>query len=94
MAIFGVSFVIECFSLLWTPARDASLPNIVPRRQLANANSLGLITTYATLPLGALVFTFLSGGSGLPYFKDNSAFLPCGSTRSRSGSRRCSSAGS
>ena len=75
-AIFGVSFVIECFSLLWTPARDASLPNIVPRRQLANANSLGLITTYATLPLGALVFTFLSGGSGLlPYFKDNSAFL-------------------
>ena len=75
-AIFGVSFAIECFSLLWTPARDASLPNLVPRRQLANANSLGLITTYATLPLGALVFTFLSGGSGLlPYFKDNSAFL-------------------
>ena len=51
--IFGVSFVIECFSLLWTPARDASLPNLVPRRQLANANSLGLITTYATPPLGA-----------------------------------------
>ena len=93
--IFGVSFVIECFSLLWTPARDASLPNLVPRRQLANANSLGLITTYATPPLGALVFTFLSGGSGLlPYFEDNSASSPCGSTRSRSGSRRCSSAGS
>ena len=74
--IFAVSFVIECFSLLWTPARDASLPNLVPRRQLANANSLGLITTYATLPLGALVFTFLSGGSGLfPYFQDNPAFL-------------------
>ena len=51
-AIFVVSFVIECLSLLWTPARDASLPNLVPRRQLANANSLGLITTYATLPLG------------------------------------------
>ncbi len=64
-AIYLVSFVIECFSLLWTPARDASLPNMVPRRQLANANSLGLITTYGTLPLGGLVYAFLVGGSDL-----------------------------
>jgi dTMP kinase len=71
-AIYIVSFAIECFSLLWTPARDASLPNIVPRRQLANANSLGLITTYGTLPLGGLVFAFLAGGSDLvPWLKDN-----------------------
>ena len=62
--IFALSFVIECFSLLWTPSRDASLPDLVPRRQLANANSLGLITTYATLPLGALCSRFC-GGSGL-----------------------------
>ena len=75
-AIYLVSFVIECFSLLWTPARDASLPNLVPRRQLGNANSLGLITTYATLPLGGLVFAFLSGGSDLiPWFADNPQFL-------------------
>jgi dTMP kinase len=75
-AIYLVSFVIECFSLLWTPARDASLPNLVPRRQLANANSLGLIVTYATLPLGGLVFAFLSGGSDLfPWLSDNPAFL-------------------
>ncbi|HYT81280.1 MAG TPA: MFS transporter, partial [Actinomycetota bacterium] len=44
--IFLLSFFIECFSLLWTPAKDASLPNLVPRRQLSNANSVGLITTY------------------------------------------------
>jgi dTMP kinase len=75
-AIFLLSFVIECFSLLWTPARDASLPNLVPRRQLANANSLGLIVTYATLPLSGLVFAFLSGGSDLfPWLSDNPAFL-------------------
>ena len=75
-AIYLVSFVIECFSLLWTPARDASLPNIVPRRQLANATSLGLVTTYGTLPLGGLVFAFLAGGSDLlPWLTDNPTSL-------------------
>jgi dTMP kinase len=62
--IFLLSFVIECFSLLWTPARDASLPNLVPRRQLANANSIGLVSTYATLPLGGAVFYVLAVISG------------------------------
>lgn len=61
--IFLLSFAIECLSLLWTPARDASLPNLVPRRQLANANSIGLVSTYATLPLGAAVFAGLAGFS-------------------------------
>ena len=71
-AIYLVSFAIECLSLLWTPARDASLPNIVPRRQLGNANSLGLISAYGTLPLGGLVFAFLAGGSDLvPWLSDN-----------------------
>jgi dTMP kinase len=71
-SIFLLSFVIESLALLWTPARDASLPNLVPRRQLANANALGLITTYGTLPLGGLVFAFLTGGSDLlPWLRDN-----------------------
>ncbi len=59
--IFVVSFAVECLSLVWTPAKDASVPNLVPRRQLANANSVGLITTYGSLPLGAIVFTALAG---------------------------------
>lgn len=58
--IFLLSFAIECFSLLWTPARDASLPNLVPRRQLANANSIGLVSTYGTLPLGGAIFAVLA----------------------------------
>jgi dTMP kinase len=59
--IFLLSFAIECFSLLWTPARDASLPNLVPRRQLANANSIGLVSTYGTLPLGGAIFALMAG---------------------------------
>jgi dTMP kinase len=71
--IFLVSFVIECLSLLWTPAKDASVPNLVSRRQLPNANSVGLVTTYGTLPLGATIFTGLAGlalaiGGSVHYF--------------------------
>jgi dTMP kinase len=74
-AIYAVSFVIECLSLMWTPARDASLPNLVPRRQLANANSIGLASTYGTLPLGGIVFTVLVGlsewvGGRVPFMAD------------------------
>jgi dTMP kinase len=80
-AIYLLSFAIECLSLLWSPARDASLPNIVPRRQLANANSIGLVSTYATLPLGGAVFAVLAGLSTalhvqLPYLGTHPESLP------------------
>lgn len=58
--IFLLSFFIECLSLVWAPAKDASVPNLVPRRQLANANSVGLVTTYGTLPLGGVVYATLA----------------------------------
>ncbi|HEV8681626.1 MAG TPA: dTMP kinase [Actinomycetota bacterium] len=59
--IFVLSFAIECLSLLWTPSKDSILPNLVPRRQLLNANTLGLIASYGTLPLGGILYTALAG---------------------------------
>ena len=74
--IYGASFLIECLSLLWTPARDAIIPNLVPRRQLGNANTIALATGYGTLPLGGIVFTALAAvgaalGGRIEYFDDN-----------------------
>ncbi|MBI4730305.1 MAG: dTMP kinase [Acidobacteria bacterium] len=55
-ALFAVSAVMEVLSLLWAPAKDATLPNLVGRDQLMTANQLSLITTYGTFPIsGALV---------------------------------------
>lgn len=78
--IFLMSFLIECLSLLWTPAKDASIPNMVPRRQLANANSVGLVTTYGTLPLGGAIYTALAGvgdllGHRIGYLHSRPEFL-------------------
>jgi dTMP kinase len=74
--IFGMSFLIECLSLLWTPARDAIIPSLVPRRQLSNANTIALATGYGTLPLGGIVYTALAGigaalGGRIEYLDQN-----------------------
>ncbi|HJQ42431.1 MAG TPA: dTMP kinase [Jatrophihabitantaceae bacterium] len=55
------SFLIECVSLFWMPAKDASVPNLVRRDQIEPANQLSLVTTYGLTPvLGAALFSGLS----------------------------------
>jgi dTMP kinase len=56
-----ISFLIEMLTLMWSPAKDASVPNVVGPDQLASANSLGLIAAYATFPLGAALFAAFAG---------------------------------
>jgi dTMP kinase len=52
--------LIEIVSLVWGPAKDASIPNLVPRHRLEAANQLSLITTYGTALPAALIFTAIS----------------------------------
>ncbi len=55
------SFLIECVSLFWMPAKDASVPNLVRTEQIEAANQLSLVTTYGLTPvLGAGLFSVLS----------------------------------
>jgi dTMP kinase len=54
------SLVLEVFTLLWTPAKEASVPNLVPPDHLTTANSLSLVAAYGTVPIAAGLFALLS----------------------------------
>ncbi|MGH8973899.1 MAG: MFS transporter [Acidimicrobiia bacterium] len=59
--LFFASFLLEILTLLWSPAKDASVPNLVPPDKLATANSLSLAAAYGTFPIGSLVFASMAG---------------------------------
>lgn len=58
-----VSLALEIFTLLWSPAKDATVPNLVPPDHLTTANSLSLAAAYGTFPFAALLFAALAGVS-------------------------------
>ncbi|WP_433533358.1 dTMP kinase [Micromonospora sp. CA-263727] len=49
------TFLIETATLLWIPAKEAAVPNLIPRARLEAANQLTLITTYGLTPVLAAV---------------------------------------
>ena len=70
------SFLVEAIGLFWIPAKDASVPNLLPRQKLEAANQVSLITTYGSAPVAAAVFALLSKtsdalGAAVPFFKAN-----------------------
>jgi dTMP kinase len=74
--LFVATFLIETLSLFWIPAKEATVPNLVPREQLEQANQLSLLTTYGSAPVAALVFALLSLFTGVishawPFFTTN-----------------------
>ncbi|MCY3585495.1 MAG: MFS transporter [Acidimicrobiales bacterium] len=50
------SLVLELATSLWSPAKEAIVPNIVPERHLTAANSLGMVAAYGTFFVGGLAF--------------------------------------
>ncbi len=55
------SLLLELFTLLWSSAKEASVPNMVDREFLPNANSLSLAASYGTFPVSSAVFAGLVG---------------------------------
>jgi dTMP kinase len=57
--LYVATLLIECVGLFWLPAKDATMPNLVPRKRLEAANQLSLVATYGTAPVAALAFSGL-----------------------------------
>ncbi|MCP2347616.1 dTMP kinase [Nonomuraea roseoviolacea] len=58
--IIVATLLVECVNLFWVPAKDATVPNLVPKDQLEAANRLNLLVTYGSAPVAALLFAALS----------------------------------
>ena len=75
------SLLLEILTLLWSPAKEAEVPNLVPASHLATANSLSLVAAYGTIPIAAAIFAGLvklatalgdSGSTGFLRLNDSS----------------------
>jgi dTMP kinase len=58
--IFVVTVLVEATSLVWGPAKDATVPNLVPRERLQAANQVSLATTYGSALPAAAIFAGLT----------------------------------
>ena len=54
------SLVLELATSLWSPAKEAIVPNVVDSEHLTTANSLSLVAAYGTFPFAAAAFAGLS----------------------------------
>ena len=58
--LFVASLFLELLTLMWTPAKEASVPNLVADEALPAANSLSLVAAYGTIVPAGLIFAGLS----------------------------------
>ena len=54
------SLILEVFTMMWSPAKEATTPELVPPEKLTTANSLGLVAAYATMPIAGPIQYALS----------------------------------
>ena len=58
--LYTAMILVECLSLFWSPAKEASVPNLVPKEKLENANQVSLLASYGTAPIAAVLFSLLT----------------------------------
>ena len=87
-----VSLMLEALTLVFQPAKEATVPTLVRKNELVQANSLSLSAAYGTFPLGAAIFLlvapfaatltlwgFLPGThEGLAFLVDSGTYLVSG----------------
>jgi dTMP kinase len=55
-----VNLMLEALTLVFQPAKEATVPRLVERSELVQANSLSLSAAYGTFPLGAMIFLLIA----------------------------------
>ncbi len=54
------SVVLELLTMMWQPAKEATVPNLVPRDKLTTANSLNVAAAYGMFPVAAGIAALLA----------------------------------
>ena len=74
MWLYIAMILVECLTLFWSPAKEASVPNLVPKDKLESANQVSLLAAYGTAPVASVLFTVLALISGA--IASFTSFLP------------------
>lgn len=59
--LYTATVIVESITLFWSPAKEASVPNLVPKDKLENANQMTLVASYGSAPVAAIMFSILAG---------------------------------
>ena len=54
------SFLLEILTMMWSPAKEAVVPNLVPKDKLTTANSLNVAAAYGMFPVAAGIAALLA----------------------------------
>ena len=58
--LYTATVLVESVTLFWSPAKEASVPNLVPKNKLESANQVTLLASYGTAPVAAIMFSLLA----------------------------------
>ena len=58
--LYAAMILVECLTLFWSPAKEATVPNLVGKDKLESANQASLLAAYGTAPVAAILFSFLT----------------------------------
>ncbi|MFL6055242.1 MAG: dTMP kinase [Actinoallomurus sp.] len=65
--LYIATFLVEVVTLFWIPAKEATVPNLVPKDRLEKANQISLISTYGSAPVAAATFSVLALIAGVVF---------------------------
>ena len=58
--LYTAMILVECLTLFWSPAKEATVPNLVGKEKLESANQVSLLAAYGTAPIAAILFSLLT----------------------------------